>query len=316
MVTLAILMSPLVGRISGTLKAPIKAVSHSLYDNLTNMSTIRHVSQSAPASGSGRLVTERLSDRLAALLVQQLESPGMGPGSRMPTERQIAETHGVSRTVVREAVHQLKSRGLLVSRQGAGIFVADHQNRPLAFNPEVMKSVEAVVQVVEVRRVIEGEIAALAAQRAKRSQVATIRRKLTAIDAAARAGGDGVDEDLEFHRAIGDACGNPQFGQIVAFLEQYLRDAMRVTRANEARRMDFMEAVRSEHRAIYDAIAARDAAGARKRALEHLANGRRRLELGGLLKPSAVGRPSVHASAKPASAPLKQPASQPRKKTA
>jgi GntR family transcriptional repressor for pyruvate dehydrogenase complex len=247
-------MSPLVGRFS----ASIEAVSLSLYDNLTMMSTGRHFSHSAPASGNGRLVTERLSDRLATLLVQQLESPGMGPGSRMPTERQIAETHGVSRTVVREAVHQLKSRGLLISRQGAGIFVADHQKRPLAFNPEVMKSLEAVVQVVEVRRVIEGEIAALAAQRANRSQVATIRRTLTAIDAAARAGGDGVDEDLEFHRAIGDACGNPQFGQIVAFLEQYLRDAMRVTRANEARRMDFMEAVRSEHRAIYDAIAAHD----------------------------------------------------------
>jgi GntR family transcriptional repressor for pyruvate dehydrogenase complex len=312
MVTLAILMSPLVGRFS----ASIEAVSLSLYDNLTMMSTGRHFSHSAPASGNGRLVTERLSDRLATLLVQQLESPGMGPGSRMPTERQIAETHGVSRTVVREAVHQLKSRGLLISRQGAGIFVADHQKRPLAFNPEVMKSLEAVVQVVEVRRVIEGEIAALAAQRANRSQVATIRRTLTAIDAAARAGGDGVDEDLEFHRAIGDACGNPQFGQIVAFLEQYLRDAMRVTRANEARRMDFMEAVRSEHRAIYDAIAAHDVAGARKRALEHLANGRRRLELGGLLKPSADGRPSVRASAKPASTPIKQPAPQPRKKTA
>jgi GntR family transcriptional regulator, transcriptional repressor for pyruvate dehydrogenase complex len=280
------------------------------------MSTGRLLSHSAPASRSGRLVTERLSDRLAVLLAQHLEGPGMGPGSRMPTERQIAETHGVSRTVVREAVHQLKSRGLLVSRQGAGIFVADHQNRPLAFNPEVMESVEAVVQVVEVRRVIEGEIAALAAQRANRSQIANIRRKLAAIDVAARAGGDGVDEDLEFHRAIGEACGNPQFGQIVGFLEQYLRDAMRVTRANEARRMDFMEAVRSEHRAIYDAIAAHDPALARKRALEHLANGRRRLELGGLLKPSSARGPSPRASAKPVNRSLTQQAPQSKRKPA
>ena len=272
--------------------------------------------QGASSSGDRRLVTERLSDRLAALLTQQLESQGMAPGSRLPTERQIAETHGVSRTVVREAVNQLKSRGLLVSRQGAGIFVADSRNRPLAFNPEVMKSVESVVQVVEVRRVIEGEIAALAAQRASRSQVATIRRKLTAIDNAARAGGDGVDEDLEFHRAIGEACGNPQFGQIVAFLEQYLRDAMRVTRANEARRQDFMEAVRAEHRAIFDAIAANDPVEARKRALKHLANGQLRLQIGGLLKPAAtrgIARPARSTVSKQ---PTRKTTAQSKRKTA
>lgn len=257
-----------------------------------------------------------MSDRLAALLIQQLERPGLGPGSRLPTERQLAETHGVSRTVVREAVHQLKSRGLLVSRQGAGIFVADSQNRPLAFNPDVMKSVESVVQVIEVRRVIEGEIAALAAQRASRTQIATIRRKLTAIDTAARGGGDGVDEDLEFHRAIGEACGNPQFGQIVAFLEQYLRDAMRVTRANEARRQDFMEAVRSEHRAISDAIAANDPVLARNKALEHLANGQLRLQIGGLLKPAATSRTLPPARTKAGQQPTRQAIAQSRRKTA
>ena len=277
------------------------------------MSTAKIRAQGASASGSDRLVTERLSDRLAALLTLQIESPGMGPGSRLPTERQLAETHGVSRTVVREAVHQLKSRGLLVSRQGAGIFVADSQNRPLAFNPEVMKSVESVVQVVEVRRVIEGEIAALAAQRASRSQIAAIRRKLTAIDTAARAGGDGVDEDLEFHRAIGEACGNPQFGQIVAFLEQYLRDAIRVTRANEARRQDFMEAVRSEHRAIFDAIAANNPVEARKHALKHLANGQLRLQIGGLLKPAGARRTPLPARATP-SGPSIKPAFAPSKR--
>jgi GntR family transcriptional regulator, transcriptional repressor for pyruvate dehydrogenase complex len=280
------------------------------------MSTAKIPAQNASASGAGQLVTERLSDRLAALLIQQLERPGLGPGSRLPTERQLAETHGVSRTVVREAVHQLKSRGLLVSRQGAGIFVADSQNRPLAFNPDVMKSVESVVQVIEVRRVIEGEIAALAAQRASRTQIATIRRKLTAIDTAARAGGDGVDEDLEFHRAIGEACGNPQFGQIVAFLEQYLRDAMRVTRANEARRQDFMEAVRSEHRAISDAIAANDPVLARNKALEHLANGQLRLQIGGLLKPAATRRNVPPARAKAGKQPTRQAIAQSKRKTA
>ena len=86
---------------------------------------------------------------------------------------------------------------------------------PLSFDAAVLESIDAVVQVVEVRRVLEGEIAALAAERATRAQVAALRRALKAIDAARAEGGDGVAEDLAFHRAIGDATGNPQFGRLL-----------------------------------------------------------------------------------------------------
>ena len=156
-------------------------------------------------------------------------------------------------------------------------------HQPLEFDPAVLDSVDAVVHVVEVRRVLEAEMAALAAERATRAQVAAMRRALKAIDAAAAAGHDGVGEDLAFHRAIGEATGNPQFRALLGFLEQYLRAGMRITRANEARRVDFMQAVRLEHRAIFDAIAARDPAMARRRAREHLVRGEQRLVEGGVI---------------------------------
>ncbi len=245
------------------------------------------------AAGAGRperLVAERLSDRLAALLQGQIDGGTLHPGDRLPTELQLAAAHGVSRTVVREAVHQLKSRGLLLSRQGSGVFVAaPAENRSLAFDPSVLESVGAVVHVIEVRRVLEGEIAALAAQRATRAQVAGLKRALAALDAAVAEGRDGVAEDLAFHRAIGEATGNPQFGRLLGFLEQYLREGMRITRGNEARRADFMEQVRVEHRAMLDAIAAGDPARARKRALEHILHGERRLEQGGVIAPKRRG---------------------------
>jgi GntR family transcriptional repressor for pyruvate dehydrogenase complex len=243
-----------------------------------------------PGPGT-RLVTERLSDRLATRLAEQIDAGGAKPGDRLPTEAQLAATHGVSRTVVREAVHQLKSRGLLVSRQGSGVFVAaPSPHQPLAFDPTVLDSLQAVVQVVEVRRVLETEIAALAAERATRAQVARLRRALAAIETAAAAGGDGVAEDLAFHGAIAEACGNPQFGRLLGFLEQYLREAMRVTRGNEARRQDFMEQVRVEHGAIVEAIAAGDAALARRAAMRHLVNSERRLEQGGVITRRAASR--------------------------
>jgi GntR family transcriptional repressor for pyruvate dehydrogenase complex len=237
----------------------------------------------APAAPT-RLLPQRLSDRLAALLGEQIDSGALRPGDRLPTEVQIAAAHGVSRTVVREAVHQLKSQALVISRQGSGVFVAQAPlNRPLAFDPAVLESVQSVVHVVEVRRVLEGEIAALAAERASRSQIADLRRALKAIDVAAAAGHDGVAEDMAFHRVIGESTGNPQFRLLLGFLEQYLREGMRITRGNEARRLDFMEAVQNEHRAIVEAIAARDPAAARHHATQHLIRGEQRLVEGGVI---------------------------------
>jgi GntR family transcriptional repressor for pyruvate dehydrogenase complex len=231
-----------------------------------------------------RLDRQSLSDRLADLLARQIESGDLEPGDRLPTEAQLSATHGVSRGVVREAVHRVKSRGLLLSRQGSGVFVAQPaEHQPLQFDPAVLGSVDALVQVMEVRRVLEAEIAALAATRATRAQVAAIKRALAAIDTAVAAGEDGVAEDMALHRSIGVATGNPQFSQMLGFLEQYLRQNMRITRGIEARRADFFEAVRKEHRSIVDAIAARDPAAARRAALRHLAQGARRLQITGLL---------------------------------
>jgi GntR family transcriptional repressor for pyruvate dehydrogenase complex len=159
------------------------------------------------------------------------------------------------------------------------------------FDPAVLESIDAVVQVVEVRRVLEGEIAALAAERATRAQLATMKRALAAIEAASTAGRDGVAEDLEFHRSIAQAAGNPQFGRLLGFLEQYLREAMRVTRGNEARRQDFMDAVRNEHRAIVDAIATHDARAARRAATNHMLLSQRRLEIGGVVPPRTARAP-------------------------
>ena len=248
----------------------------------------------SPPQAATRLVVERLSDRLAALLRTQIESGALGPGDRLPTEQQLALGHGVSRTVVREAVHQLKSGGLLLSRQGSGVYVSKApRNHALSFDPKVLESIDAVVQVREVRRALEGETAALAAARATRLQVAALRRALRAIDKSTADGGDGVAEDLTFHRTLTEAAGNPQFGRLLEFLEQYLAEAMRVTRGNEAQRPDFMEQVRAEHRAIVEAVAARQPQLARRRAVEHMHRGDRRLRIAGLIPaPEAPPKPA------------------------
>jgi len=242
------------------------------------------VSRTASAPDSLPLVAERLSDRLAARLGDQIDAGSLRPGDRLPTEARLAAAHGVSRTVVREAVHQLKSRGLLRSRQGSGVFVtAAPQNDTLTLDLSLIRSVDDVLRIREVRRALEAETAALAAERRSRAQVAALRRALRAIDRSAAEQRDGVEEDLAFHRLLADAAGNPHFGRLLEFLEQYTTESMRVTRRNDATRADFIEAVRLEHAAIVDAIDAGDPALARRRAVQHMRGGDRRLRTAGPL---------------------------------
>jgi GntR family transcriptional repressor for pyruvate dehydrogenase complex len=233
------------------------------------------------------LVTERLSDRLAERLGKEIGAGRLRPGERLPTEQRLAEAHGVSRTVVREAVHQLKSRGLLRSRQGSGVFVtAAPPGEALTLELSLIGSIDDVMRIREVRRALEAETAALAAERATRVQVAGLRRALRAIDRSTVEGGDGVEEDLAFHRGIADAAGNPHFARLLEFLEQYTLESMRVTRRNDARRADFVEAVRREHRAIVEAITAGNPALARRRAVQHMRGGDRRMRTAAPLTPS------------------------------
>ncbi|HEY1611652.1 MAG TPA: FadR/GntR family transcriptional regulator [Paraburkholderia sp.] len=214
-----------------------------------------------------------LADRVTAVLLEKIRSGEFPPGARLPTEQVICERFGVSRTVLREAISRLKSEGLVEVRQGSGMVVRE-ANRETAFRlaVDVDDSIEAVLRVTELRRGIEAEAASLAASRRTRAQLAEIKRALVAIDAAAKQQRDGVDEDLAFHIAISRATNNALYPPLLEYLSQFVRAAIVVTRTNEARRDDFSTQVRNEHRAIYDAIAAKDPDAARRAILTHIDN--------------------------------------------
>lgn len=215
----------------------------------------------------------RLSDQVAVQLITEIEQGRLAPGAKLPTEANLAEQFRVSRTVVREAVSRLKSLGLVDSRQGSGVFVKPALPIPaLHFEARHAASQEAVVQMVEVRRALEAEVAALAAQRATPQDILAIESAVQALNDAVLAGGNGVAEDLNFHRAIAQATRNPFLIQTLQYLSQFLHGATQVTRANEARRLDFATEVRAEHQAILSAIMAGNADLARQAAAAHMGN--------------------------------------------
>lgn len=214
----------------------------------------------------------KLAEQVATLLEAEIRSGRMTAGDKLPTERLLAEQLGVSRTVLREAVSRLKSSGLLESRQGSGVYVLAPGFEPLHFDPLLSASQEAVLQIIEVRRSIEAEAAELAAQRRTEADLVAIRQAMHAIVEAVDAGGDGVNEDVEFHRSIARAAGNPFMSHVLDYLAQFLREATRVTRANEAREFRLGLAVINEHEAIVAAIAAGDAPAARLAGATHMHN--------------------------------------------
>ncbi|RVU28130.1 FadR family transcriptional regulator [Streptomyces antnestii] len=222
----------------------------------------------------------RLADRVAAMLTEEIESGRLTAGDKLPTEVELVKQLGVSRTVIREAVSRLRNAGLVEARQGRGVFVMPRRTRPLDLeaDTEATDTKAKVLQIVEVRRAMEAEAAHLAATRATPADVARMRAALTAIDKAVSAGGDGVEEDLAFHRSIAESTGNPVLVSTARYLGEVSRGGIRVTRANEARRGDFFEAVRKEHHAILTAIEDGDPEAARSAAHRHMEHAAARLQ--------------------------------------
>lgn len=219
-----------------------------------------------------------LSDQVAEAIAAEIRSGRLSAGNKLPTEAVLTVQFSVSRTVIREAMSRLKSLGLVDSRQGSGVFAKSAGFTPLNFDSKHAESKQAVVQMVEVRRALEAEVAALAATRRTQADIRNIKQAITALKKAVLAGGDGVDEDVKFHRAIADAARNPFLIGTLEYLGQFMLGVTRVTRANEARRTDFANDVQNEHGVIFSAIEAGDANAARKAAASHMDNAIKRIE--------------------------------------
>jgi DNA-binding FadR family transcriptional regulator len=215
----------------------------------------------------------KLSRRLFEQLAEQIRSGRFAPGARLPTEQALTQAAGVSRTVVREAVAALRAEGLVVTRQGVGAFVsAEPQRAPFRIEPERMQTLDDILAVMELRLGVEIESAGLAADRASKAQVRSISNALDAIEEASVAGRSAVDEDLEFHRAIAEATGNPEFPRFLQFIGRHLIPRRTVSGLPERMGGEraYLALIQEEHRRIYQAIESADAKGAREAMRRHL----------------------------------------------
>lgn len=197
--------------------------------------------------------------------------------ARLPAETELAQRFGASRPVVREALARLRDDGIIVSRRGSGSYV---KRRPdaamLRFVP--VSSIADIQRFLEFRTGLEGAAATLAAKRWEDGNLAEIRAAFEELEACIRDGRLGVDADERFHLAIAKATRNDYHVSVQSSLHPHITFGMNLMRnLSLLRTAERLRLVQDEHRAIVEAIAARDAetAGAAMRA--HIDNARQRM---------------------------------------
>jgi DNA-binding FadR family transcriptional regulator len=221
----------------------------------------------------------RLTREIAERIADEIATARLAPGAKLPTEQEMVAAMGVSRTVVREAVAALRAQGLVVTRQGAGAFVAaDADRRPFELAFDGLPSIAEVLDVMELRASVEVEAAGLAAERGSAAARRRVSAALAAIDAALDRGESAIDEDFAFHRAVASATANPQFAHFLEYLGRFIipRQSIRVAAHRPEGQRAYLETFQREHAAIAAAINSRDPAGARETMREHLANSQAR----------------------------------------
>ena len=226
-------------------------------------------------------VRDRQAEGLASELVvahvrRLILSGGLQRGARLPPERELVRRLGVSRTSVRGGLQALVAKGVLVTRHGAGTFVADGppvlDSEPLSFLAALHGFSRA--EMFEARRTLEVGVAGLAADRASGEQLAAISEEVTGMFASVGEPQMFLVHDIRFHRAVAAASDNPILASIVEMVSALFYEQRRRTadRARDPR------SVAEMHRQIYQAIRVRDRARAQELMFEHLSRAEREQE--------------------------------------
>ncbi|MDM8348193.1 FCD domain-containing protein [Pseudomonas sp. sp1636] len=228
--------------------------------------------------GVGQVRQRRLSDDIVIQLETMILEGSLRVGERLPAERALAEQFGVSRPSLREAIQKLVAKGLLVSRQGGGNFVAESLGSTfsdpllqlLENNPEAQRD------LLEFRHTLEGSCAFYAAQRATELDRQRLNEAFTALqDCYSRSGTvTRVEEgaaDANFHLAIAEASHNAVLLHTIRGLFDLLkRNVLTNIGGMYAQRDETRDMLIDQHRALYEAIIEGRAEDARQLSNRHI----------------------------------------------
>ncbi|AXQ31848.1 FadR family transcriptional regulator [Solimonas sp. K1W22B-7] len=223
----------------------------------------------------------RRADGVAQYLERAILEGQFKRGERLPAERDLAARWGISRPTVREGIGLLVAKGLLIRRQGDGTYINSQTDQKMAEIWEDMARRHPDIQgdLIEFRHMLECKTAELAAERFNEEDRELLLSAWAEVDAAYE-GSERTRQiraDLAFHRAIADAAHNPVFSYLLVSLIKLLAEHVKVSIAGLAPDSATARQLRSQHRAVLDAILAGDSAQAGLAASSHMEFVRTRL---------------------------------------
>lgn len=203
--------------------------------------------------------------RHVALLIERKQ---LGPGDRLPPERELAQELGLSRPTIRAGLHALAAMGVTESKQGAGTFITGGPPRlgagPLSFLAALHGFTRD--EIFEARKVLEVGAAGLAAEQGLNNKLAPMAEEVTGMFANLTEPQTFLVHDVRFHRAVAAAGGNPVLLALVEMVSSLVYETRRLT---VERAQDLKESAEM-HRRIYQAIRDRDVTRARDEMARHL----------------------------------------------
>jgi GntR family transcriptional repressor for pyruvate dehydrogenase complex len=207
----------------------------------------------------------RVHEEIVARIETMIAAGDLRTGDRLPSERRLAEVFKVSRHSLREAIRALEQKGILKSQMGAGTYVLAREPRELVepLAREIGLGRDKLREIFEFRRLLEPQVAALAARAASRSDLGTLRDLLERQKASPSSA---AAEDDAFHLQIARACGNGVIRQIFEQLQAILGESRSDSLQSEARR----QASIRTHERILSALEAGNEEAARREMVAHL----------------------------------------------
>lgn len=208
-------------------------------------------------------VYEDVARQIERLILKKLK-----PGDKLPSERELAENLGVSRSSIRDAIRSLELVGIVEPRQGAGTIVCEISANSLA-NPlanALRRKEDLVGELLDFRKMLEPPLAARAATHASAEEVSEMEEILDRQDKKQRQNESTIAEDSEFHYSIAMASGN----SVVLKVLDILMDLLRETRERSLQIQGRPQKSLAGHRRILNAIKRRDAEAAKAAMRRHI----------------------------------------------
>lgn len=222
-----------------------------------------------------------LPDEIAKDLMEKITSGVLAIGDRLASERDLCTQYSVSRAVVREALSQLKSEGLVAARTGSGAYVTRQEpTNAFRFQHFSVSNRASLEEAMELLIPIEVAATRIAARRRNMDDLKKIKRALIGMEYAIVNDQLGVEEDYLFHRSIVEATHNQHFISLCQHLEASAKNIIRQARTNtKTNHANLLDAVQEEHKAIYRALEDGNEAEAALAAEHHIVNAAARIHI-------------------------------------